>query len=94
MIRITANKESDRTRLLLEGKLAGPCVSELEKCWLTSSKSGEIVVDLTSVSYIDEGGKELLTKMHDKGINLVSDRLMTKCLIEEIEGDGSSRKSV
>jgi anti-anti-sigma regulatory factor len=85
MIRITARDESTTTRLFLEGKLAGPCVSELEKCWLTSSAKAQIVVDLTSVSFIDESGKLLLTRMSQAGITLFSTRLMTKCLIEQIQ---------
>ena len=86
MIRITAQQESTITRLFLEGKLAGRCVDELDKCWQTCP-SGEIalLVDLTNVSFVDEHGKELLARMHNKGIKLFSKSLMTKCLIEEIE---------
>ena len=85
MIRITAQQESSITRLFLEGKLSGPCVDELDKCWQTC-QSGEIalLVDLTSVSFVDEHGKELLARMHNKGIKLFSKSVMTKCLIEEI----------
>ena len=86
MIRITPQQESTATRLFLEGKLSGPCVDELDKCWQTCA-SGEValLVDLTNVSFVDEHGRELLTKMRNKGIKLFSTSLMTKCLIEEIE---------
>jgi hypothetical protein len=86
VIRITAQQESLVTRLFLEGKLSGPCVDELDKCWRTCP-NGEVplVVDLTNVSFVDERGKELLTRMHNKGIKLFSKSVMTKCLIEEIE---------
>jgi anti-anti-sigma regulatory factor len=86
MIRITAQQESSATRLFLEGKLAGRCVDELDKCWQTCS-SGEpaLLVDLTNVSFVDEQGKELLARMHNRGIKLFSTSLMTKCLIEQIE---------
>jgi anti-anti-sigma regulatory factor len=90
MIRITDRQESGKTRLVLEGKLAGACVRELERCWLTSSHQQEIVVDLTSVGFIDDYGRQLLSKMHQKGIRLVSTRLMTKSLIEEIESEATS----
>lgn len=88
MIRITAQQESSVTRLFLEGKLSGPCVNELDKCWQTCP-SGEValLVDLTNVSFVDERGKELLARMHDQGIKLFSKSLMTKCLIEEIENN-------
>jgi len=86
VIRITAQQESTATRLFLEGKLSGPCVDELDKCWQTCP-NGEVslVVDLTNVSFVDERGKELLTRMHNKGIKLFSKSVMTKCLVEEIE---------
>jgi hypothetical protein len=91
MIRITAQQESTITRLFLEGKLAGRCVDELDKCWQTCP-SGEIalVVDLTNVSFVDEHGKELLARMHHKGIKLFSKSVMTKCLVEEIENTPAS----
>lgn len=86
MIRITAQQESSVTRLFLEGKLSGPCVAELDKCWQTCP-SGEVtlLVDLTNVSFVDEHGKELLARMHNRGIRLFSQSVMTKGLIEEIE---------
>jgi len=86
VIRITAQQESTATRLFLEGKLSGPCVDELDKCWQTCP-NGEVplVVDLTNVSFVDERGKELLARMHNKGIRLFSKSVMTKCIVEEIE---------
>ena len=86
VIRITAQQESLVTRLILEGKLSGPCVDELGKCW-QMCQPGEVslLVDLTSVSFVDEHGKDLLARMHNTGIKLFSKSLMTKCLIEEIE---------
>ncbi len=86
MIRITAQQESSATRLFLEGKLTGRAVEELDKCWQTCP-NGEVavLVDLTNVSFVDDHGKELLVRMHNRGIKLFSTSLMTKCLIEEIE---------
>lgn len=86
MIRITAQQEHSATRLFLEGKLAGPCVAELDKCWHTTPINHRVLlVDLTSVSFIDDRGKDLLLKMHQSGAQLISTSLMTKCLIEEIK---------
>jgi len=86
VIRITAQQESLVTRLFLEGKLSGPCVDELDKCWQSCPSSEmALLVDLTNVGFVDDHGKELLTRMHNKGIKLFSKSVMTKCLIEEIE---------
>ena len=86
MIRITAKHELSATTLFLEGKLHGRCVDELDKCWKScSAEEPTLIVDLTNVSFVDEPGKELLTRMRNHGIKLFSTSLMTKCLIEQIE---------
>lgn len=60
VIRITCLNESATTRLVVGGKLAGRCVGELERSWqLALSNQTLIVVDLTSVSYIDHMGREV-----------------------------------
>jgi anti-anti-sigma regulatory factor len=87
LIRITCNKEAAVTRLILEGKLSGACVDELAKCWLQASSSDQpdLLIDLTSVSFIDDRGKQLLMRMHKNGTRLVSTSLMSKCFIQEID---------
>jgi len=95
MIRITTHNESAATRLILEGKLAGACVDELNKCWeQAKAAQTELSLDLTSVNFIDDRGKQLLAKMHGAGIKLLSSNLMSKCLIEELRtGLGSHQRT-
>ena len=91
MLRITTCTNSEATRLVVEGKLAGACVGELEKCWkeTASTKSpGSILVDLSNVMFVDAAGKQLLAGMHEQGIRFVASGLLAKCLIEEIESWG------
>jgi anti-anti-sigma regulatory factor len=86
VIRISCHNDSAALRLVLEGKLAGACVDELDKCWQqAASNGGPLLVDLTSVSYVDERGKQLLKRMHEQGVKLFSHRLLSKCVIEEID---------
>lgn len=85
LIRISCHSEAAATRLVLEGKLAGACVDELDKCWQEKpDKWSTVLIDLTSVSFIDDRGKQLLKKMHDNGAKLISCSLMSKCAIAEI----------
>lgn len=85
LIRISCHSEAANMRLVLEGKLAGATVDELEKCWHEApAKWSTLLIDLTSVSFIDDRGKQLLKKMHDNGAKLVSTSIMSKCLIAEI----------
>ena len=88
MLRITTREIAGNIGLFVEGRLCGASVSELEKCW-RRAVAGETpvpaVVDLTEVSFIDASGKQLLTQMHEHGIKLVGNSLMSKFVVEEIE---------
>ena len=88
MLRITTRVIAGDVGLFVEGRLAGPCVGELEKCW-RRAVAGEspvpAVIDLTDVSFIDAQAKQLLSQMHDRGIKLVANGLMSKLVVDEIE---------
>ena len=87
MLRITICNNSEATRLIVEGKLAGACVGELEKCWreTATAKSPEsILVDLSSVTFVDAAGKQLLADMQKQGSKFTAAGLLAKCLLEEI----------
>lgn len=86
LIRITCHNESALTRWVLEGKLAGACVDELDKCWRdVPARWSALLIDLTSVSFIDDRGKQLLKRMHDNGATLISSSIMSRGLIEELK---------
>ena len=92
VLRITTTVSAEATSLIVEGKLAGACVNELEKCWRATASTltpGSFVVDLSSVSFVDANGKQLLACMHEQGIRLVASGLLAKCVIEEIEHSGA-----
>lgn len=96
MLRISSRNGAGQTTLIVEGKLAGPCVVELEKCWRAATDRGLpglIVVDLTNVGFVDTTGKQLLTQMYADGIKLCATGLMSKLIIEEIENAQRSHKS-
>jgi outer membrane protein TolC len=86
MLRITIHDSATGTRLQLEGKLAGAWVSELEQCWITATSALQgrrMSVDLTHVSFIDAGGKDLLERMAATGADLVATGPLTKSICEE-----------
>jgi len=87
VLRITTRNIAGDVGLFIEGKLSGPCVTELENCW-RRAVAGESplpsLVDLTNVSYIDANAKQLLAQMHEHGIKLVANGLMSKFFLEEL----------
>lgn len=86
MLRITIHNEAASTRFIVEGRLAGPWVEELKKCWQTVAHAVPLLVDLSAMTWIDSEGRALLSEMHRQGVRLVAVGLMTQAIIEEITG--------
>lgn len=86
MLRITIQSCLKTSRLIVEGRLEGAHVVELENCWQTTTPGADapIVVDLTGVTFIDCGGKQLLTRMHEGGVRLIATGIMTKQVVKEV----------
>jgi len=76
----------------LEGKLSGDWVKELERCWRErASPDGiSLQIHLKAVSYIDAAGKQLLTEMYERGVEIRGYGCMTKAVIEEITRQASA----
>jgi hypothetical protein len=85
MLRITADNETSNRVLHLEGKLAGPWVEEVERCWRDLAP-GPLTLCLDAVSFIDESGKKLLARLHASGVELQASGCMTRCIVEDITG--------
>ena len=87
MLKITMQIAAGVMSLALEGKLAGPWVKELELCWRSAAGTQQIHpvrVDLSSVTFIDEEGKDLLDRMYREGAKLVATGCLNKCIVERI----------
>ncbi len=83
MLRITVHDNQQALTFQLEGRLTGPWLRELEVCWenaLNQQRKPILRVDLTGVTFIDDGGKACLAAMHRQGAELVA----ADCLIREI----------
>lgn len=88
MLKITGQRDSSPgpISLILEGKLAGPWVDELNSYWrqISGTQQHGAVIDLTGVTFIDVNGKALLTKLWQQGAELRAAGCLTRCIIEEI----------
>jgi anti-anti-sigma regulatory factor len=88
MLRITVHDTPAALRFQLEGKLIGPWVAELRQSWLTaqSVRAGrQLVIDLSDVAFIDEGGKELLREFCESGANFVACEPLTRAIVEQVQ---------
>jgi len=88
MLKITTLTNTESTAFRLEGRLAGPWVQELERCWVSTvvgtRKKHPFSVDLSAVTYVDSEGKDLLKKIHQQGATLVASGCLTSCIVNEI----------
>lgn len=91
MLRITIHSCLKTLRLIVEGRLQGAHVLELETCWRTTTPVADspIIVDLTGVTFIDCDGKQLLKRMHEQGAKLIATGIMTNQVIEEVRREAT-----
>ena len=87
MMRITIHEQAGTLILQVEGKLVGPWVSELANCWqqtLSSRPFSTVRVDLSEVTHVDAGGKQLLATMHGQGAELIAACCLMKAVVAEV----------
>jgi anti-anti-sigma regulatory factor len=87
MLRLRTFSRSGGTLLVLEGRLAGPWVDELARCWARlrdEEYATPIRIDLDGVTFVSAAGKALLARLHDDGAILAARACMTSAIIEEI----------
>jgi hypothetical protein len=87
MLRITTHSTANSITYQLEGKLAGPWVTELRDCWQRTPSDGKraIHVDLRAVTYVDAAGEELLADLYRQGADLRARDCQMKAVVAEIE---------
>jgi hypothetical protein len=89
MLKITTQTDTTGIVFELEGRLVGPWVQELERCWRGAATPGHPVkVVLKAVTFINDGGRRLLAEMYRHGAKLTAEGCMTRAIIEEITQEG------
>ncbi|MDH5668471.1 MAG: hypothetical protein OEY86_10715 [Nitrospira sp.] len=90
MLKITeqCGATKDSIVLILEGRLVGPWAEELNALWSTfkASQRGNVLIDLSGVTFIDTIGKTLLDRLWHQGAKLRAAGCLTRCIVEEITG--------
>ena len=90
MLRVTIQESPQSVTLILEGRLTGPWIREVERAWSAAADatSGrKLVVDLAGVSFVEEEGKNLLRRIFERGGELrANNDVLTKAIVEAIQG--------
>ena len=87
MLRITVEADAGTIKLRLEGRLAGPGLQELERCWHKSRTLPRKLVryvDLAGVTFIDAAGSACLATMYRQGAEFIAADCMTKEIVAKI----------
>jgi len=88
MLRINVEEAPGLELWRLEGRLAGPWVSELERLWASrgsGARQEHAALDLSAVTFVDDHGKKLLAAIFADGAELRATDCMNKSLIESIQ---------
>jgi hypothetical protein len=88
MLRVTKHDTPESIRLTLEGRLIGAWVAEADGAWqgvLAASRQLPIIVNLFDVSAVDSSGRELLLRMHERGVVFEARGCAMRELVREIE---------
>ena len=89
MLRITVISTDENTvRFKLEGSISGPWIEEIRKVWESTIKSStglSYVVDLDGVSFIGDGGTELLRELSEAGASFRGGGLSTRYIAQEVK---------
>jgi anti-anti-sigma regulatory factor len=95
MLRITIHDEAAVMRFVVEGKLVGLWVKELENCWegaLAAEPARTMLVNLAAVTFVDAAGRELLTRMRQRGTRLLSTGVsLISAILAEIESEAKPK---
>ena len=87
VLRITTDMTEHRATLILEGRLAGVWVSELNRCWHTvrATRPGlSLCIDMRGLAFVDAAGERLLADMYGCGADLLASGCWMKSVVEEI----------
>jgi hypothetical protein len=94
MLKITVSRDRERTTWTLAGRLAGPWVEELRRCWETSAAAeprgrGSFLVDLQETIFVDNQGQSLLRDMHRRGVKMKARGCLMRAIVEEVAAPAS-----
>jgi len=86
VLRISVEESGQHLSLILEGRLVGPWVEELEKVCvdLGSPAYGRVTVDLCGVTAMDASGQALLDRLLQRGATLRCSDVMNQYWVEQM----------
>ena len=97
MLKISIVGTPARCRIVLEGKLIAPWVTELKKTWeaLAADLGGrEFVVDVSDVTFISREGEKALLKLMRPGAKFQYRGVFSKHIVQQLTHRHKSRGEI
>lgn len=88
VLRITTIQSGGQRKLVLEGQLVEPWVTELKKVWQEANQSPEgqqLVIDLCEVTIISSQAENVLLEIRRAGAQFVCGGILNKHLVRQID---------
>lgn len=90
-LRISISENENAVGVILEGRLVGPYVAELDRAWretFTTLRGRSVRLDLCNVTYSDAGGKRALRQIFKQTrADIVTSSPWSEYLAAEIKGE-------
>ena len=94
MLKISTIDSPIQRRLVLEGKLVEPWVSELKRCWHIAAEGLEgrkVVIDLRNVTVISQEGQNALSALMSEGAKFACEGIHNKHVLKQLRRHCGSR---
>lgn len=87
MLKISIVDSHTQRRMVLEGKLIVPWISELRAAWKTASadpQGRELIIDMANVTDISQEGENVLLQMIEEGAKFRCRGVLTKHVVQQL----------
>jgi hypothetical protein len=88
VLKITTIQNGDERKLILEGQLIEPWVTEFKKTWLEANQLAngqKLVVDLCEVTVVSSQAETLLLEIRRAGGQFICGGILNKHLVRQID---------
>ena len=88
VLRITTIQNGGQRKLVLEGQLVEPWVTEFKKAWQAASEPGngqKLVVDLCEVTVVSSQAEALLLEIRRAGAHFICGGVLNNHLVRQID---------
>jgi hypothetical protein len=94
MLKISVVETHGQRRLVLEGKLAGPWITEAERAWRevgNQLQGRKLIVDLSNVTLISADGEDMLLRLMGEGAKFSCGDVLTKHVLKQLAQKGGCK---